>query len=222
MVDASIETIQPKLKAHILIHDVVGGLGVLEIPGKYVLLLTADETRLCKSFNGSRNFTEILSDASSSGDVMSVRSLLSLVTRLVNAGALETEEEISTLLGLNSDAPFDPRMHRLKSSGGALSGLLRGFASSAGLHIPVKWLVAATLLMAVAAITPWTGDKFSLKASVESLQFHFDELSRSGQALDLGATPSAALGALLVGYLLAIVVGLIFRIGSPLRMRGIR
>ena len=214
MVDASIETIQPKLKAHILIHDVVGGLGVLEIPGKYVLLLTADETRLCKSFNGSRNFTEILSDASSSGDVMSVRSLLSLVTRLVNAGALETEEEISTLLGLNSDAPFDPRMHRLKSSGGALSGLLRGFASSAGLHIPVKWLVAATLLMTVAAITPWTGDKFSLKASVESLQFHFDELSRSGQALDLGATPSAALGALLVGYLLAIVVGLIFRIGS--------
>ena len=92
MVDASIETIQPKLKAHVLIHDVVGGLGVLEIPGKYVLLLTADETRLCKSFNGSRNFTEILSDASSSGDVMSVRSLLSLVTRLVNAGALETEE----------------------------------------------------------------------------------------------------------------------------------
>ena len=133
MVDASIETIQPKLKAQYLIHDVVGGLGVLEIPGKYVLLLTADETRLCKSFNGSRNFTEILSDASSSGDVMSVRSLLSLVTRLVNAGALETEEEISTLLGLNSDAPFDPRMHRLRSSGGALSGLLRGFASSAGL-----------------------------------------------------------------------------------------
>ena len=49
---------------------------------------------------------------------------------------------------------------------------------------------------------------------VESLQFHFDELSRSGQTLDLGATPSAALGALLVGYLLAIVVGLVFRIGS--------
>ena len=76
MVDASIETIQPKLKAHVLIHDVLGGLGVLEIPGKCVLLLTADETRLCKSFNGSRNFTEILSDASSSGDVMSVRSPL--------------------------------------------------------------------------------------------------------------------------------------------------
>ena len=68
--------------------------------------------------------------------------------------------------------------------------------------------------MAVAAITPWTGDKFSLKSSVESLQFHFDELSRSGHALDLGATPSAALGALVAGYLLAIVVGLIFRIGS--------
>ena len=89
MVDTSIETIQPKLKAHVLIHEVPGNLGVLEVPGRCVLLLTADETKLCKSFNGSRNFTEILSDASSSGHVVSVRSLLNIVTRLVNADALE-------------------------------------------------------------------------------------------------------------------------------------
>ena len=50
--------------------------------------------------------------------------------------------------------------------------------------------------------------------NVESLQYHFDELSRSGFGLELGATPTAALGALIVGYFLAIFAGLIFRIGS--------
>lgn len=214
MVDASIETIQPKLKSHVLIHEVEGDLGVLEIPGKSVLLLTSDERRLCKSFNGSRNFTEILSDASSSGHVVSVRSLLNIVTRLVNAGALEGEKEIGPLLGLSSERAFDSRRHRLSSSAGPLAGLLRGFASGSGLHIPAKWLAASTFLMTIAALNPWLSDKFNLKDSLESLQFHFDELSRSGEALNLGATPTVALGSLLLGYLLAIAVGLVFRIGS--------
>lgn len=214
MVDTSIETIQPKLKAHVLIHEVPGNLGVLEIPGKHVLLLTADETRLCRSFNGDRNFTEILSDASSSGHVVSVRSLLNIVTRLVNADALETEEDLKTLLGLSPEEGFDARRHRLRPTGGLLAGLLRGFATTGGLHVPVKWLISATLLMSIAALNPWVSTAFSLKGSVESLQYHFDEFSRSGHALELGATPTAALGALIVGYLLAILVGLIFRIGS--------
>ena len=155
MVDASIETIQPKLHPHVLIHEVPGNQGVLEIPGKYVLLLTADETRLCKSFNGSRNFTEILSDASSSGQVVSVRSLLNIVTRLVNADALETEEDLRQLLGLQSENGFAPRRHRLRSTSGPLAGLLRGFASGGGLNIPVNWLITATVLMSIAALNPW-------------------------------------------------------------------
>ena len=68
--------------------------------------------------------------------------------------------------------------------------------------------------MTIAALNPWISEAFSLKGSVESLQYHFDEFSRSGNALQLAATPTAALGSLIVGYLLAILVGLVFRIGS--------
>jgi len=214
MLDTSIETVRPNLKSHVALHDVEGGLGVLEVPSKSVLLLSDEELRLCRSFGGNRNLTEILSDASSEGYIVSVRSLLGLVTRLVNADALENREELATLLGLGIEAPFDPRYRRLPKGRGVLGGLFSGLTAGAGLQVPGKWLISAAVLMAIAAISPWFTGQSVLQGSVENLQFAFDQLARSGQALDLGATPAAALGALLLGYLFSITIGLAFRVTS--------
>ena len=214
MLDTSIETVRPNLKSHVALHDVEEGLGVLEVPGKSVLLLSGEELRLCRSFGGNRNLTEILSDASSAGHIVSVRSLLGLVTRLVNADALENREELATLLGLGTEAPFDPRYHRLPKGRGVLGGIFGGLTAGAGLQVPAKWLISAAILMAVAAISPWFTGQSVLQGSVENLQFAFDQLARSGQTLDLGATPAAALGALLLGYLFSITIGLAFRVTS--------
>ena len=44
MLDTSIETVRPNLKSHVALHDVEEGLGVLEVPGKSVLLLSGEST----------------------------------------------------------------------------------------------------------------------------------------------------------------------------------
>ena len=192
--DLPIEQFVPRLTDGVEVFDLPNGdTGIYSLEGSYARI-PASESRFLEHIDGKRTLTEITLSASQTGRFASVRSLLRVVKRLAQAGALTNSSESLEHYGLDTIAPKSNATDQLVDLFFRLTYRTPalGRHAEAWLHVLQACPVNITVLLAFIVVFVLMGWNFS-----------------AGLASALGGTPLFLAGSFALG-MLAVYLGAVF------------